>query len=173
MRPSSSIRCRGGTTEEDHIDQTLTDRPHPTGKKLTDKEHSVPTYKDSFPSVYRDAADPKDWPEGKDSVTETMTFVDFALLGEDKDRVPILHFTRGKSAKLNKTSWKVIAGLYGEDSETWAMKPITLYKSETNSPQGVVPCVRFRGTPEGQGKLDLPTPVVAGADDDAPLFDEA
>lgn len=76
-----------------------------------------------------------------------------------KDRKPIVYF-RGarKPLALNKTNAKTIAALYGNDTDAWVGKKVTLYASKTSfGNEQDIDCVRIRPKePTGKGE-DLPT----------------
>ena len=62
-----------------------------------------------------------------------------------KDKKPIVHFERtDKKLALNKTNGKVIAGMYGPDTDDWVGKRITLYATTTEFGSETVECIRVR-----------------------------
>jgi hypothetical protein len=62
-----------------------------------------------------------------------------------KDRRPLLSF-QGKEKRMvcNKTNAKAIAGMFGNDTEKWIGKSITLYATVVSSPDGDVEAIRVR-----------------------------
>lgn len=74
-------------------------------------------------------------------------------VGGRKSKKPVVFMAHTeKGFALNATNGKTIASLYGNFTEKWAGKQITLYKSMTRSPDGSgdVECIRVRPTaPEG------------------------
>ena len=76
-------------------------------------------------------------------------------VGGRKSKKPIVFMAHTeKGFALNATNGKTIASLYGNFTEKWVGKQITLYKSMTRSPDGSgdVECIRVRPTvPEGEG----------------------
>lgn len=67
--------------------------------------------------------------------------------GTKKNKKPLAYFKESKSGKplaLNATNCKTIAGMYGPDTDDWIGKRVTLFPTTTNSPEGVVECVRIR-----------------------------
>jgi len=69
-----------------------------------------------------------------------------------------------KKWSLNKTNTKSIAYLYGNDTDGWAGKPITIYKSVTDYQGTPTPCVRVRlqqdMPPQQRDNAPAPTPYV-------------
>jgi hypothetical protein len=95
-----------------------------------------------FPSRYLKAADLQD-------VTHDVTIdrVEVGTVGEggDEQERPILFFVEiGKGLCLNVTNAKRIIKLYGDDSDTWAGKRITIYPSECDYKGETVPCIRVK-----------------------------
>ena len=76
-------------------------------------------------------------------------------VGGRKSKKPVVFMAHTeKGFALNATNGKTIASLYGNFTEKWVGKQITLYKSMTRSPDGSgdVECIRVRPTvPEGEG----------------------
>ena len=58
---------------------------------------------------------------------------------------PVLFFNEfTKGLVMNKTNAKRIAAMYGTETENWKGKSLTLYPSEANFGNEVVPCIRVR-----------------------------
>lgn len=76
-------------------------------------------------------------------------------VGGRKSKKPVVFMAHTeKGFALNATNGKTIASLYGNYTEKWTGKQITLYKSMTRSPDGSgdVECIRVRPSiPEGGG----------------------
>jgi hypothetical protein len=91
-----------------------------------------------------------DLPEGRD-VKVVIAKVEAGMLtsaGGRAEKKPLVYFRgKDKAMALNKTNAKAIAGMYGADTKTWVDKPITIYVTQTMSPDGMVPCIRVRPTP--------------------------
>lgn len=70
-----------------------------------------------------------------------------ALTGENgkKTKKPVLSF-RGKTKKLaiNKTNGKIIAKLYGKDTDAWLGKLITIFPTTTKFGGETVDCIRVK-----------------------------
>lgn len=100
-----------------------------------------------------------DLPEGRD-VAVVMTKVEAGTLtsaGGRAEKKPLLYFRgKEKAMALNKTNSKTIAGMYGHDTAKWAGKPISIFVTQTMSPDGMVPCIRVRPTPP-RGRAPEPT----------------
>lgn len=82
------------------------------------------------------------------------------LIGEKgrKSKKPMIKFV-GKDKKLaiNKTNGKVIAAMYGKDTDNWAGKWIAIYPTTTEFGGETVECIRVRpqvpsGKPAGGGR---------------------
>lgn len=68
-------------------------------------------------------------------------------VGGRKSKKPVVYMAHTeKGFALNATNGKTIASLYGNFTEKWIGKQITLYKSTTRSPDGSgdVECIRVR-----------------------------
>jgi hypothetical protein len=69
-----------------------------------------------------------------------------------KNKRPIVHFEgREKSFVCNKTNGKTISVMYGNKTEDWAGKKITLYPSTTSAGGETVDCIRVRPAPPKDG----------------------
>lgn len=85
-------------------------------------------------------------------------------VGADEEIRPTLYFEGMKKGMvLNRTNAKRIIALYGEDTDHWAGRPITLYPSETEYGGDTVPCIRVRQqAPSGAVSVPAaPPPPVA------------
>jgi hypothetical protein len=62
-----------------------------------------------------------------------------------KNRKPLMKF-QGKEKKLalNATNCKAIASMYGNDTDAWAGKKITLYPTTTSMGGETVECIRVK-----------------------------
>lgn len=95
-------------------------------------------YKYLFPSKYVAAADLL----GQQVAVQIVKVVTEEV-GQTKDVRPVLYFSGyQKGMVLNVTNAKRIVRMYGEDSEGWIGKTITLYESETEFAGETVPCIR-------------------------------
>jgi len=105
---------------------------------------------------------------GKDHVVQIARVKagELTAQGGRKSKKPIIWFEgREKGLVLNKTNAKAIAGLYGNDTEQWIGKRITIYPTTTHMGSEVVDCIRVRPTApqepaRGRGKSEqssLPT----------------
>lgn len=67
--------------------------------------------------------------------------------GNRKTKKPIVYF-RGaeKGFALNKTNAKIIAGLYGTNTDKWTGKALTLFPTTTTFGSETVECIRVRPT---------------------------
>lgn len=86
----------------------------------------------------------------------TIEKVEPGMVGEGKDaeRKPIIWFEgERKPFAANKTCAKVIAGLYGRDTEDWIGKAVTLFPTTTEYGGDTVPCIRIRNSVPGRKPL--------------------
>ena len=87
--------------------------------------------------------------QGKD-VTVTIEKVKAGELsgsGGKKAKKPLCYFAESKSGKplaLNSTNCKTIAALYGNDTDAWTGKRITLYPTTTSFGSETLECIRVR-----------------------------
>ncbi len=80
---------------------------------------------------------------------ERVTAGELTALGGRKSKKPLAYFREGKEKKplaLNSTNCKTIAALYGNDTEQWIGKRITLYPTQTQMAGETVDCIRVRPT---------------------------
>ncbi len=62
-----------------------------------------------------------------------------------KDKCPIVYFEKAtKGLPLNKTNAKTIAGLYGNDTEKWTGKDVTLYPTQVQAFGATHDAIRIR-----------------------------
>lgn len=84
---------------------------------------------------------------GKD-VTVTISRVEAGTLigqGGRKAKKPVVHFEgKEKGLALNTTNAKTIAALYGNYTEKWIGRSVTLYPTTTQMGGEVVECIRVR-----------------------------
>jgi hypothetical protein len=98
-----------------------------------------------FPSNYLKASDFEDG----DS-TLTIKRLDEETIGSGKEAkdVWVVYFReQEKGLVLNKTNSNVIAGLYGDDTDDWKGKQVTLYETEVQFQDKMVPAIRIRSKP--------------------------
>ena len=95
---------------------------------------------DLYPSRYLKAEDIK----GKDR-TLTIKGITMEPLGQEKDEKPVLTFTNSdKQLVLNKTNGLVVASLYGEDTDAWIGKHITIFATRVPFGGKLVDSIRVR-----------------------------
>ena len=102
-------------------------------------------YSDAFPSRYMRADDL----QGTDRIV-TITSVDFEDFTDPKTRrtetKPVLRF-REKAAKdlvLNRTNFKTISTVLGEETDDWVGQSIVLYATRVESFGDMVEAIRIR-----------------------------
>lgn len=122
----------------------------------------MPDYRVMFDSDWTRA-----WDLGGKERTVTILKVEAGTLADPrrpnkKDRKPVLTLKGWpKPLALNKINSRTIAGLYGNMTEAWVGKRVTLYVTQTRDPQtgGDCDCIRINNVePKVQGE---PAPVVA------------
>ena len=93
----------------------------------------------AFPSNYLKSEDLM----GRDH-TVTMSHVAMEDIGQS-DHKPVLYFQgKQKGLVLNKTNANNIASQYGDETDMWAGRPITIFPSQTEYQGKTVPCIRIR-----------------------------
>lgn len=116
--------------------------------------------KTAFPSNYIKAADL----QGRD-INVTIRDVKIADVGtaQEPDEKPVVYFEgKEKGLVLNKTNANTIAGIYGDDTDLWRGKSITLFESQTEFQGRPTACVRVRlRPPQLNGQAKSPPPAMA------------
>jgi len=103
------------------------------------------------------------WDLGGKPITVTITKVEAGVLEDPrrkkKDKKPIVWFQGAKKPlALNRTNSKTIATLYGNNTEAWIGKAITIYPTRTQFGSEEVDCVRIKPeVPKGKA-VDMPNP---------------
>ena len=87
--------------------------------------------------------------------------------GGKKSKKPLAYFKESKSGKplaLNATNCKAIAGMYGNDTDGWIGKRVTLFPTTTQMGSETVECIRVRPkVPSGKAaEAEAPEPGSAG-----------
>lgn len=95
----------------------------------------------AFPSKYLKAADLQD-----KHVTLIMSSVELEKVGMgNEDPKPVLYFTKAKKGLvLNKTNSKVITTAYGDDTDEWEGKPVTLFPAMVDFAGDTVEAIRLK-----------------------------
>ena len=113
--------------------------------------------------------------QGKDVVV-TIEGCELESIGQghDKQDKLILHFVgKQKAMVLNKTNAKTIAKLYGDETDDWVGKRITLSPREVEFQGDMVLAIRVSLRAPGSVASAAPVPVAAPAvvanDDNAPF----
>jgi hypothetical protein len=92
------------------------------------------------PAPHLEAADLN----GKDVVL-TIEKVGFNNVGQAQVKKGIVYFSDAdRGLVLNRTNTKRIIGIYGNETDSWVGKKITLYPSEADFQGNTVPCIRVR-----------------------------
>lgn len=104
------------------------------------------------------------WDLGGREVTVVIERVEAGILenkqAKKRDKAPILYLRGAKKPlALNKTNAKTIAGLYGNNTDAWIGKSITIYPTRTTFGPDEVDCIRVRPqVPKGKAE-DMPNPA--------------
>jgi hypothetical protein len=81
---------------------------------------------------------------GKD-VTVTIKEVGFSLVGtEQKNKGVLMYQEFDRGMVINRTNLKRIIAMYGNETDAWKGKRVTLYESEADFNGQTVPCIRIR-----------------------------
>jgi hypothetical protein len=136
---------------------------------------------DLFPSKYVKAADLNGKPFTlaiKKLVIEEMGH------GNEKEKKPVLYFSNAaKGLVLNRTNAMIIANLYGDESDGWVGKRVTIYPTKVRAFGQMQDCIRVREEIPAQPKpqqqtqqveesaIDDMEDVVDHADEDIPFHD--
>lgn len=93
----------------------------------------------AFPSKYLKASD----------ILEprqvTITKVEMDNVGDDSGNKPVAYFNEeAKGLVLNVTNARQIAKLYGDETESWTGKAITIFATTTDFRGDIVDCIRVR-----------------------------
>lgn len=95
---------------------------------------------DAFPSKWVASSDLA----GKD-VTLNIAGVTMEEVGRDRERLPVVWFHGAqKGLVLNKTNGNTISGMYGDDTDNWTGRPITLYATEVEYAGQITLGIRIR-----------------------------
>jgi len=100
-------------------------------------------YKLLFPNEYVGACDL----EGGDAmvVIERIQIEELRNVEKKAEKKPVIWFRGAKKRMvLNKTNAKIIAGLYGNNTDSWKGEAIALYATTCESFGKTVECVRVR-----------------------------
>jgi hypothetical protein len=129
----------------------------------------------AFPSKYIKASDLQD-----QEVTVVIASCEIEEVGnaQKKEEKPVLYFKdKDKGFVLNKTNAKIIAKLYGDDTDDWIGKPITIYPTEVEFAGEMVESIRVRSKAPVPARKPAPagkkvaTPA-DGGDDNPPIPDD-
>lgn len=76
---------------------------------------------------------------------EKVTGGELTGAGGKKSKKPLCYFKgKSKPLALNATNCRTIAGMYGNDTEEWIGKQITLFPSTTTFGSEQMECIRIR-----------------------------
>lgn len=104
---------------------------------------------------------------GKEA-TVTIEKVVAEKIGQKKQKKPVLFFVGKKRGMvLNKTNCKVLAAMYGRDTEDWKGKAITIFPTMTEMAGESVPCLRIKPGIPGPKALAAPSTLSEEPADEA------
>lgn len=104
----------------------------------------------AFPSKYLRAADL----DGR-QVTVSIDRVVMEDVGDD-DAKPVLYFVgKEKGVVLNKTNASNISLIYGDETDDWHGKPVTLYEAMVDFQGRSVAAIRIKGPPRQHHQAPL------------------
>lgn len=120
---------------------------------------------DIFPSKYVKAADLQGRPVTlaiKDVRVEEMT-----NHSNEKERKAVVYFEKAtKGLVLNRTNAQIIANLYGDETDHWRGKRVTLYPTRVKAFGTMQDCIRVKEEIPAQPKPTAPAPQVEEAEID-------
>ena len=121
----------------------------------------------AFPSKYLKAADL----QGQ-TANVVIERIEMGEMDNADDRKPIVYFkNKQKGLVLNKTNSNKIVSVYGDDSDGWIGKPITLFTAWVDFRGETVEAIRVRVTSEHTAPhVNAPVPSLQSAQ--KPLRDE-
>ena len=125
----------------------------------------MPLVSDMYPSKYLSAAD-----VDEDGTTLTVTTLQCEEMRDGKEKWIVFFKEEKKGLVLNKTNTNTIKALYGEDTDDWEGKQITLYATWTDFDGKQVQAIRVRPkAPKAAKPAPKPAPkpmTQAEADED-------
>lgn len=122
---------------------------------------------DAIASKYLKASDIGEEGDTMDLVIKAVEFED---VGKDKTENKLVVYFRDKEKALilNVTNLKRIAKMYGEETDDWPGKTITLFATETEFAGETVACIRVRSGGKAKSSAAAPSDAPAPAPSDAP-----
>lgn len=137
----------------------------------------MPKTTEMYPSRFLKASDFED---GDRALTIADLRTERIGQGSQADDKWVLFFQEEeKGLVLNKTNTIIIAKLYGDDTDNWVGKQVTLYATEVQFKDDMVDAIRVRSKPPrkpakptrpASGPVAQPTPAAAEVDDDGIPF---
>jgi hypothetical protein len=94
----------------------------------------------AFPSKYLSSEDL----EGRE-IRVTIARVEIEEVGRDRDKKPILYFTKAKKGMvLNKTNAKMIKAAYGNNTDEWEDREIIIFSMKVQFGDEIVDGIRVK-----------------------------
>lgn len=103
------------------------------------------------------------WDLGGKELTVKIERVEAGVLenakAKKKDRAPIVWFKGAKKPlALNRTNSKTIAAMFGNNTDDWIGKSVTIYPTTTSFGNDTVDCIRVRPRVPTAKPSDMPNP---------------
>lgn len=131
----------------------------------------MPRLGDLFPSKWLKASD-----LDEDGLAVTIKTIDVEKMNDGEEKAVVYFKEISKGLALNKTNAKSISKLYGDDTDDWEGKKITIFPSECDFKGETVDCIRVKtkAPKAANGKAAKvaanPSDVETIDDDDDPPF---
>ena len=117
---------------------------------------------EAYPSKYISSEDL----QGRE-VQLIMHRVEIEEVGRDRDKKPVLYFTKAKKGMvLNKVNSKMIAAAYGSDTDQWEDRPVIIFSMKVQFGDEIVDGIRVRipqATPAPARQAPAQRPVTTRA----------
>jgi hypothetical protein len=127
--------------------------------ELTRKDTNMPSVNDMYPSKWLKASDCED---GDMVLTISGIVQERIGQGSQADDKWVLNFEEEeKGLVLNKTNTNTIAKLYGNDTDDWIGKQVTLFATEVQFQGDMVEAIRVRSKPPRKPGAKVTKPVTA------------
>lgn len=121
----------------------------------------MPSINGAFPSKYLKASDLQ-----KRQVTLKISHAQFEKIGTDDKLVLYFQGTKdNKGVVLNKTNAGVVANAYGDETDEWAGKPVTLFEAMVEFQGKLSPAIRMMIPNSGARPVPQAKPAPTAAQD--------
>jgi hypothetical protein len=118
---------------------------------------------------------------GDDLDGEVIVTIDRVVMESFRDprtrvetRKPVMYFQRAKRGLIvNRTNWRTVADLYGDESDNWTGKRITLTPAMVDAYGKQTKAVRVRPVRPSEPPVQAPAPIAAGLEASPPILQQA